>query len=467
MVGVSTGLDLHLDLSPTRPGRSLAAALREAVVDGRLAARTRLPAARTLAADLGLSRNTVAGVYADLMAEGWLESRVGAGTWVSDQGGTQPRGGQRRVRTANRELIDLRGGLPDATGFPRREWVAAVRAALAGAAAADFGYPDPAGTARLREALAGYLSRTRGVVTTAAEVVVGQGFGELLVLLCRALQARGATRVAVEEYGHATHRRLIASTGLELVPIPVDEDGADVTVLDDLPVAAVLLTPAHQFPVGVPLSAARRRRLVSWAERTDAVVLEDDYDGEFRYDRRVVGSVQALAPDRVVYLGTASKGLAPAVGLAWAVPPGHLLADVLDQRELSGGQPATLQQLAMAAFVDSHQYDRNVRRLRASYRARRTRLEQVVADHLPGCEVTGLAAGMQCLLRLPPGADEAAIERAAAKRGLAIEALSAHRAPGATGDTEPALVVGYGAPSHGQYERALRIMVDSINDPGF
>jgi GntR family transcriptional regulator/MocR family aminotransferase len=292
--------------------------------------------------------------------------------------------------------------------------------------------------------------------------MVGQGFGELLTLVCRALRARGATRMAVEAYGHAMHRRLVSSAGLEPVPIPVDDGGADIAVLDSVDVQAVLLTPAHQFPLGVPLSADRRRRLVAWAERTGATVVEDDYDGEFRYDRRTIGALQALAPDRVVYVGTASKALAPSVGLGWAVPPASLLPDVLEQRELSGSRPAALQQLAMAVFIERHEYDRSVRRLRTQYRARRARLEEVVADGLPGCEITGVAAGLQCLLRLMPGADEARVEQEARQRGLLVQGLRAMRAPGAPGHEDPALVVGYGGPAPGQYEPALMILRDSI-----
>jgi GntR family transcriptional regulator / MocR family aminotransferase len=457
------GLDLHLELSPTRPARSLAATLRAAILDGRLGPETRLPAARSLAADLGVSRNTVADVYAQLAAEGWLESRIGAGTWVSGQVPAATPEPARPDR-APRRWIDLRGGIPDATGFARREWVAAVRAAMTRATAADLGYPDPAGTARLRSALAGYLARTRGVVAHPDAVLVGSAFGELLVLVGRALRERGARRVAVEAYGHGYHRDLITSTSLELVPIPVDDDGADVAAVDAAGVDAVLLTPAHQYPVGVPLAAHRRRFLLAWASRRGAVVIEDDYDGEFRYDRRAIGALQALAPDRVVYLGTASKAVAPSVGLAWAVLPEWLRPPVLEQRRLSGGQPAALQQLAAAEFIDAHEYDRSVRRYRGAFRARRVRLEEVVDEHLPGCTVTGLAAGLQCLLRLPPGTDERRVERAAQRRGLRLAGLDSQRAAGADTVPFPAIVIGYGGPTPGQYETALTLLVESVRE---
>lgn len=458
---MSLGLDLHLDLSPVRPGRSLEAALRAAILDGRLSADTRLPAARTLAADLGISRNTVADVYAQLAAEGWLESRVGAGTWVSGRTPSHVRAGVRQ-RTVRRRWIDLRGGIPDTAGFARREWASAARQAALDVTTAELGYPDPAGTTRLRGALTSYLARTRGVVVERERVLVGQGFGELLVLLCRALRLRGATRIAVEEYGHDTHRRLIAATGLTPVPLAVDEDGADVRALDRLDVSAVLLTPAHQFPVGVPLAADRRRWLVGWAERAEAVVVEDDYDGEFRYDRRAIGALQSLAPERVAYLGTASKAVAPAVGLAWGVLPARLLPDVLEQRALSGGQPSALHQLALARFVEAHDYDRTVRRLRATYRSRRQRLAEVVADQLPGCEVTGLAAGLQCLLTLPAGTVEEVVVREAEARGLRLEGLGSFHISPVRRPARPALVIGYGGPTPGQYEAALELLVASV-----
>lgn len=456
---MSLGLDLHVDVSPTRPGRSLEQALRGAIEEGRLASGSRLPAARALAGDLGISRNTVADVYAQLVAEGWLLSRVGSGTWVAHRrapvmAGPPPAAGVRR-------WIDLRAGVPGTAGFARREWAAAARKATWEATATDLGYPDPAGTPQLRAALAAYVARTRGVVASADNVVVGHGYGELLVLICRALRAHGARRVAVEGYGHDLHHRLISAAGLTVVPIPVDAGGADVTRLEDLDVSAVVLTPAHQYPIGVPLSPARRRWLAGWASRSGVLVVEDDYDGEFRYDRRAVGALQSLAPDHVAYLGTASKALVPAIGLAWGVVPGWLLPDVRHQREMSGTRPSALHELTLAAFLAGHDYDRGVRRLRSTYRARRAQLQQVAADHLPGCDVKGLSAGLQCLLTLPPGVDEDVVVAEAAARGLRVEGLRSF-ARGEPGDQPPALVVGYAEPAPAQFARALTLLVDSV-----
>lgn len=459
------GLDLHLTLSPTRPARSLQDALRSAVVDGRLAAGTRLPAARALAADLGVARGTVADAYGQLAAEGWLESRVGAGTWVAHRAVGPPAVPATPARP--RPALDLRAGIPDATAFPRGAWLAAARRALADAPDEALGYADPRGALPARAALVEYLGRARGVRTDADRLVVTHGFADLLSLVARALVARGARRVAVEEYGHAAHRGVLAATGLEVVPLPVDADGADPAPLADPArprIDAVLLTPSHQFPTGVPLSPARRAAVVAWAARTGGVVIEDDYDGELRYDRRAVGALQALAPEHVVYGGTASKALAPGVGLAWgAVPPG-LVDDVVAQRRVLGGSPDVVGQLTLARFLADHEYDRAVRRARTRYRARRERLVAVLAEHAPGCRVLGLPAGLQCVVELPDGVDVDAVVERAARRGLAVLALGAY----AVGDEEPsarrtpAVVVGYGAPRDHQVERAFSLLAAAL-----
>lgn len=455
------GLDLHLPVSSTRPGRALEDGLRAAVADGRLPAGTRLPASRTLAADLGVARNTVGDVYARLAAEGWLRTLVGAGTWVAARARpTHPSS----ATAPPRPLLDLRAGISDASDFPRGAWASAARRTAADAPRHAFGYTAPAGDPVLRESLAGYLARTRGVTLTAADVFVGQGFGDLLSLVCRALRSRGARRIAVEEYGHERHRRIAAAAGLEVVPLPVDEDGADVSVLHRLEVGAVLLTPAHQFPTGVALSPGRRRAVVEWAVAGHGLVVEDDYDGEFRYDRHNIGALQGLAPDRVVYAGTASKALAPSVGLAWAAVPSDLMPALVEQRALTGVTPGGLHQRTLARFLDDHEYDRAVRRRRAVFRERRENLQRLLAQHAPSVRPWGMAAGLQCLVPLP---DEAAEDRAvsgALGRGVRIEGLASFATPG-PGPGHPqraGVVVGYGAPAPAQAERALALAVEAV-----
>ncbi|GAA5204665.1 PLP-dependent aminotransferase family protein [Microbacterium jejuense] len=455
--GSIAGLDLHLPLSGTRPARSLEDAIRSLVSTGALPVGARLPAARALAADLGVARNTVADVYARLAAEGWLEARVGAGTWVAafpaaaSQAGTRP---------AAAPPFELRGGLVDASDFAFSAWSALARQTLAELPGTAFSYPPTAGVVALRQSLATYLARTRGVAVGPDNVVVGTGFGDLLSLVCRALRGRGARRIAVEEYGHERHRRIIAATGLEAVALPVDADGAVIEQLEGADAAAVVLTPAHQFPTGVPLSAARRRAVVDWARRTDALVLEDDYDGEFRYDRRSIGALQALAPDQVVYLGTASKALAPAVGLAWAVVPPAWRAEVLSQREAGGAAAAGIHQHVLARFIDAFAYDRAVRRRRAEFRTRRELLEGLLAERVPSASLHGLAAGLQCLVRLPADVREEAVVDAAARRGVAVQGLAEFRL--GDGVAPAGIVVGYGAPSPARAERGLELFVEAL-----
>ncbi|MDQ0895831.1 MocR-like pyridoxine biosynthesis transcription factor PdxR [Agromyces ramosus] len=448
------GLDLHLEVDAQRKSDSLETALRSAVRDGRLASGTRLPASRTLAADLGIARNLVAEVYARLTAEGWLEARVGAGTWVGDRGG-RIRSARELPRVSEPASLDLRGGIPDASSFPRRDWAAAARRSALDAPAPAFGYGPPRGSPALRSTLAEYLARTRGVWATPDRVVVTRGFGAALGLTVRALAARGARRIAVEEFGHEAHRRIIRAAGLDVVPVAVDADGAAVRELDALSVDAVVLTPAHQFPTGAALSPARRLDVVAWAERTGAFVIEDDYDGEFRYDRRAIGALQALAPEHVVYAGTASKSLAPAVGLAWAVVPERLIDDLDEQVLATGGLADLVNQATLDAFIGAHAYDRNVRRLRAEYRARRTRLEARVADELDGCRVTGMRAGLHCLLELPPATDEQRVSAVADRLGVRLHGLESYRLGDSRPRRGPAMVVGYGAPPPHRFDAAL------------
>ncbi|TFV95290.1 PLP-dependent aminotransferase family protein [Orlajensenia leifsoniae] len=456
----NSGLDLHLDLGRTRRAASVEAAIRAAILDGRLAPGSRLPPSRSLAADLGIARNSIADVYGRLVAEGWLESRVGSGTWVSDRRVIAPE--RSRVGTDSAFALDLRGGLSDASGFPRSEWSAATRRALARADAVSFGYGDPAGHESLRTSLATYLGRARGVWAEPDRVVVMHGFGELLAVVGRALVARGSRRIGVEAYGHERHRRILSAAGLDVVPLGIDAEGADVTRLDQLGIDALLLTPAHQFPTGVPLSPSRRVEVVRWAERSNGLVIEDDYDGEFRFDGRTIGALQALAPERIVYAGTASKSLAPAVGLAWAVVPPDLRAGVLEQRLLLGSSVDSLAQLSLAEFIDGNQYDRHLRSLRSMYRERRRHLEEVLGRRLPGFAVTGMAAGLHCLLELPPGVEEADVEREAAERGLRVEGMARYLAPGAAPSAVRALVLGFGAPPPHRYDEALGIIAEAV-----
>jgi GntR family transcriptional regulator / MocR family aminotransferase len=344
--------------------------------------------------------------------------------------------------------------VPNLGAFPRAAWLAAARRALAAAPDDALGYGDPRGPAVLREQLAGYLGRVRGVVAQPSGIVVCAGFAEALRLVCTVLLARGARTIAVEAFGHRLYRDLIEASGLQVAPVAVDERGAVVDALGDA--AAVLLTPAHQFPLGVALDPARRRQAVAWG----SLVLEDDYDGEFRYDRQAVGAVQALAPERVVYAGTAAKSLAPGLRLAWLVPPASLLDELVEAKRALGAFPAVFEQLTLAEFLASGDYDRQVRRTRIAYRRRRDRL--LIRLARLGIEVSGIAAGLHVLAHLREISEHDAIARAA-ERGLALEGLSAYTAPGHAGP--PALVIGYGRPPEHAYTAALARLEAALTPP--
>jgi len=447
----TSGLDLHLDVTGPRVRAGLEAALRDAVRSGRLRPGARLPSSRALAADLGIARNTVADAYGQLVAEGWLVSRRGSGTSVADRAP----GAQAAVAPAEADPArlrhSLRAGAPDLSAFPRSAWLAAARRALTAAPFDALGYGDPRGRPELRVALAGYLARVRGVVADPDRLVVCSGFTQGLALLSRALRARGARTVAVEAYGHRAHRQVVATAGLGVRPLPVDALGAAVEGLGDADTA--LLTPAHQFPLGVLLAPERRTAAVAWAERTGGIVIEDDYDGEFRYDRQPVGAMQALAPEHVVYAGTASKTLAPGVRLGWLVLPAGLVDDVVAVKASSDRQSSVLDQLTLAALIESGAYDRHIRRSRLAYRRRRDRLVAALHRDAPGVRVTGVAAGLHAVVRLPPGRREDEVVAGAAARGLAVEGLGAFAA--AESREDPALIVGYGAPAEHAFTAAV------------
>ena len=284
------GVDLHLDLSGTRVRAGLESALRDAIRAGRLHPGTRLPSSRALAADLGIARNTVAEVYSQLVAEGWLTAQTGAGTSVAARRAPAP-GAAVTARPAEPvPRYDLRAGVPDLSAFPRRAWLMTARRVLAAAPDHLLGYPDARGLPQLRTALAGYLARARGVTADPGRIVICAGFAHGLAGICRALRATGAATLAVEAYGHQAHRDIASGQGLRLRPVPVDGMGAVIGRADGAD--AVLLTPAHQFPLGVTLHPRRRREVADWG----GVVIEDDYDGEFRYDRQPVGASVCSAP---------------------------------------------------------------------------------------------------------------------------------------------------------------------------
>ena len=498
----TSGVDLHLELprdpaagDVTAPSGNtgpsggvrarLEAALRDAVRSGRLGPGVRLPSSRALAADLGLARNTVAEAYGQLVAEGWLTARQGSGTRVAERAGastvpvddpnltklasltklTSPPGHTSPGELTRPPRYTLKAGSPDLSAFPRAAWLAAGRRAFTAAPSHALGYGHPQGRPELRVALAEYLARARGVRAEPDRIVVCDGFAAGLALLAGVLRARGATTLAVEEYGLPSVRDTATAAGLRLAPLPVDADGA---VVDQAgPAGAVLVTPAHQFPLGAALAPRRRTQLVEWARDTGGLVIEDDYDGEFRYDRQPVGAVQALAPGHVVYAGSASKSLAPAFRLGWLVLPAPLAREVAAAQELAAGPGSRLDQLTLAEFIGAGRYDRHVRRSRLLYRRRRDRLAVALAREAPQVRVTGIAAGLHALCELPPGLAEDHVVARAAARGLDVDGLAMYHAGAgaATSPARPALVVGYGSPPEHAFSGALARLCAALNDP--
>ncbi|MFI6336204.1 PLP-dependent aminotransferase family protein [Streptomyces sp. NPDC050535] len=441
------GVDLHLEPDVAAGRRSgLERALRDAVRDGRLAPGTRLPATRRLAAELGVSRGTAKAAYDQLIAEGYLTARQGSGTDVAalPADGVPAAAGAPRARAPR---FDLRPGSPDVGAFPAAAWLRALRRAIATAPSWAYDYGDPRGRIELRTALSEYLGRARGVLAPPERIVITSGYVQGLALLARVLD--GGT-VAMEDPGLPFHRDVVRRGGARVVPLPVDERGAcagGLTAAD-----AVVLTPAHQYPTGVTLHPERRRALTDWARARDALIVEDDYDGEFRYDRQPVGALQGMAPGQVAYLGTASKTLGPALRLGWMVLPPHLVDAVADVKLHSDHHTESIGQLALADMINSHAYDRHVRACRLRYRRRRDRL----VDRLgAGRSVRGIAAGLHALVEVP---DEAEALARAAEQGLAVGSLGEHWHTPDVGGRTQGLVVGYGTPRERAYPEALEVL---------
>ncbi|MDO0974209.1 PLP-dependent aminotransferase family protein [Mycolicibacterium frederiksbergense] len=452
--------DLHLELRhaivPGARGArdALVEALRATIRSGRLAPAAMLPPSRSLATDLGLARNTVAEAYAELVAEGWLASRQGAGTWVVNSRGNplppRPRG-VTGIPTHN-----LMPGSPDVSQFPRNAWLASTKRALATAPNEALRMGDPLGRIELRVALTEYLGRVRGVRTSPDDIVICAGTRHAVEILARVLGGPDKP-IAVEAYGLHLFREALAAQGVRTVPVNVDDDGAVITGLEGTEAAAALLTPAHHFPHGVPLHPGRRKAVLDWAHRTDGYLLEDDYDGEFRYDRQPIGSVQGLDPDRVVYLGSASKSLSPVLRLGWMVLPAVLVDKVV---AALGGQQFyvnALAQLTMADFIANGAYDKHIRRMRATYRRRRDLLAQALQPYDVG--VRGLSAGLHLQLTLPEGT-EAEVMRRAGEAGIALSGLRLLRHPDAGPDIPGAdgVVVSFGTPA----DHAFGAAVDAL-----
>jgi GntR family transcriptional regulator/MocR family aminotransferase len=430
--------------------------LRELVRDGTLAAGSRVPSSRALAADLDVSRRLVVDAYAQLLAEGYLVARQGAGTFVAATAGTA--NGASAQPPAPTPRFDFFPGAPDLASFPRTLWLRAMRDVLRAAAPSAFAYPDARGAPALRSQLAAYLRRVRGVVVEADSIVVCAGATQGLALLARALLRRGTRTIAVEDPGLPPHRAVLAYAGLQVRGARVDEQGLDVGAVN---APVVLATPAHQCPTGVVLSPERRGSLIAWA-RAGGLVIEDDYDAEFRYDRAPLGALQGLAPERVVYMGTASKTLAPALRLGWLVLPPWLIDGVVEAKALDDLGSSTLEQLALARLIETADYDRHLRKARRRNRARRDALIAAVSKHLPGARVSGISAGLHALVSLARPVDAQQLIVRAARRTVGVYPLTLHQIdpPSET----HSLVLGYANLSSSSIDEGIRRLSEVLRE---
>ena len=436
--------------------------LRDAIRCGRLASGEKLPSSRELAHLLGLSRGLVQDGYAQLRSEGYLTSRAGSATRVAaaavPQADTTPPQPFSRPRYA---IADFQSGVPDLRLAPREDWAWAVREVCRTMPNTAFDYGDPLGDQRARDVVASYLRRVRAIAAGSERVVLCTGMAQALGLTLRALAADGVDALAVEDPGavNSTADQATAA-GMSAVFVPVDEDGLDVDALDRSGARAVLVTPAHQWPSGVVLAGHRRQELIAWARRRDGVIIEDDYDAEFRYDRDPVGSLQGLAPDAVVSLGTVSKSLAPALRIGWLVLPDRMLGAVAQGKRLADRGSPAIDQLALATLIESGRYDRHLRRVRAEYAARREVLLAALATHAPDLRVTGLAAGFHAVLHLPAGADEAEVVEEAAARGVGLYGIAPMRRCPPPG---PQLVLGFGNTAAREITAGIAAVADLLS----
>ncbi|GIF69455.1 GntR family transcriptional regulator [Asanoa ishikariensis] len=449
-------------------------ALRAAIADGRLRVGATLPATRILADDLGVSRGVVVEAYRRLGDEGLVNARTGVGTVVTPLRSAPhavkqaPVGGRSAAEPLAPPLplpqlvvpveVDLSPGVPDLSAFPRAAWLRAERAVLNNATASDLGYGDPRGNARLRQELAGWLARIRGIRANADDIIIVAGVAQSLALLAQRQRAQGATTIAVEDPGSRGARDELAHWGLEPVPVPVDEHGLRVAELARTGLPAALLTPAHQFPTGVVLTPQRRRALLDWAT-AGGLIVEDDYDAEYRYDRAPVPALQASAPAMVAYTGSTSKTLAPGMRLGWLIPPRRLHADLVAAKHASDlGSPA-IPQLVLAHLIAAGELDRHVRLMRARHRTRRDALLTALRQHLPQARVQGVAAGLHLLITLPDRSgkvDDTDLAERIRQAGVLVHPLSWHRQRSGP----PGLVIGYAAhPPDRLREAARRIGV--------
>lgn len=437
----SSRIEVLLDLDRDRDEplhHQLERSLRDGMRSGRLSAGAVMPSTRALASQLGVSRGVVVESYEQLVAEGYLVSRPGGTTRVAPN--AAPAAPQRSAEEPEEPEIAFRYGRPDVGQFPRDAWLRSMRRALSVAPSTRLMPSDARGIPELREALAAYLNRVRGTCADPERIVVCGGFAQGIGLVADVLRRRRRGRLALEDPSDDTPVEIARRAGVTVLPIPVDEAGLRVDELTSVEADAVLVTAAHQFPLGGVLPADRRAALVRWACAGPRVVVEDDYDAEYRYDREPIGAIQGLAPEQVIYIGSASKTLAPGLRLGWMLLPADLVEPIAEAKRLADRGSPAIDQLAFADFLERGELDRHLRRMRPIYRRRRDLLLDALARHVPELRPVGASAGLHVLAWLPPDVDEARLVSEARRRGVGVDAVGTYRiaGPGPAG-----LIFGY------------------------
>ncbi|MEM9530476.1 MAG: PLP-dependent aminotransferase family protein [Pseudomonadota bacterium] len=458
-------LEKDLDRQAGELSAQVAAEIRRAISNGTLKPGDRLPASRRLAAELGVARGTVTTALDRLSAEGLLVTRRGAGTYVSAAAAlgaipAKPKAGHRPV-APRRVLVpdvdprldcrvDLRPCRPCLDHFPLKAWRRCLSQATTPLPTGDYG--DPRGCPRLRGEIAFYLRRARGLAAAPEQIIITNGSVHAMHLLAMVLLEPGET-VAMEDPGYPLAAQAFALAGGHLKFCPVDAEGIEVERLPSGNSRLVYVTPSHQFPTGSRLSLTRRHALIAWAEQHGAVIVEDDYDGEFRYDVPPLAPLAGLAPDRVVYCGTFSKTLFPDLRLGFAVAPVRLIEAMAALRTVMEYAPPAVSQGALRYFIAAGHFERHVQRMRRIYGAKRHHLAKVLTDLDVGARLSGLDSGLNAVVELESNTDAEALTQGALKHGIAVHALSRYGSPAAL--RRNALIVGYAAPDEPALTEAL------------
>jgi GntR family transcriptional regulator/MocR family aminotransferase len=437
--------------------QQLESGIRTRIRAGLLRAETVMPSTRALAQDLRLSRGVVVEAYQQLVAEGYLVSQAGGYTQVADIAVVEPTAAPKSAGGPPR--IDFRYSRPDVSQFPRAAWLRSVRRVLNETPYRSLAYLDGRGTIELRTSLADYLNRVRGTAARPENMLICNGFAQGSRLLLQVLAAQGYRRLAVEDPSDNDLREVAAAAGLEAVGVPVLESGVDVEALERSGADVVLVTAAHQFPTGAVTSAETRAALVAWAARRDGLVIEDDYDAEYRYDREPIGAMQGLAPERVAYAGTASKTLAPGLRLGWLILPAWLVEPMARAKLMDDRGSPVFDQLAFADFVARGEFDRHLRRMRPRYRLLRDTLVDELARRIPELEPVGVSAGLHVMTWLPPDLGEEAMRAAALERGLGVYGLAPYWV---SGSGPAGLVFGYGSVNQKEVVEGIELLADAV-----